>query len=61
MSYHAPDGLLRNVQQSRLTPKSEFLLDLERRQAEARECAVTVQYCEFDDSRLPALLRRQAT
>jgi hypothetical protein len=56
MSYHAPDGLLRNVQQPRLTPKSEFLLDLERRQAEANE---RVTDPAFDDSRLPAMLRRQ--
>jgi hypothetical protein len=48
MSYHAPDGLLRNVQQPRLTPKSEFLLDLERRQAEARERAKDPVFDEYE-------------
>lgn len=57
MSYRAPDGLLRNVQQQRLTDKSEYLLKLEARQAKASERKTADP--AFDDELLPALLRKQ--
>lgn len=44
MTYRTPDGLLRNVQQQRLTPKSEFLLRLEElQQAVRRQSAQEAQ------------------
>lgn len=62
MSYRAPDGLLRNVQQKRLTPKSDELLKIEARQALMQEQASgTNSDPAFDDSLLPELLRRMAT
>lgn len=37
MSYRKPNGLLKDVQQKRITPKSSFLKKLEKQQQEAAE------------------------
>lgn len=59
-TYYPLNGLVRNQQQPRMTEKSEYLLDLERRQAQARaRASATVADPAFDDALLPGLLRAQ--